>query len=140
MINYSYKSLDMWKKNIESIGKVRVSIIHNNLKLEHLLNDKLISWDNSKIGIPIYDIYKLYINTYDEYDWNELLKIYFTNYSLKDEEILLFKILVSIPHKLELTSIEIDNVKEVNNKLEYLKNTYNFIFKDIDEINKKSEI
>ena len=140
MIEYSYNSLNKWKKNIENVDKIRVSIIHNNLKIEHLINDKLISWDNSKISLPIFDLYKLYINTYNEYDWNELLNIYFKNYPLKPEELLLFKILISIPLKLDFTNIEIDNVEEVNNKLDYLKLTYNFIFKDIDEINKKSEI
>ena len=140
MIEYSYNSLNKWKNNIEKIDKIRVSIIHNNLKLEHLINNKLISWDNSKIGLPIFDLYKLYTNTYNEYDWNELLNIYFKNYPLKNEELLLFKILISIPLKLNLTNIEIDNVEEINNKLDYLKLTYDFIFKEIDEINKKSEI
>lgn len=140
MIEYSYNSLNKWKKNIEKIDKIRVSIIHNNLKLEHLINNKLISWDNSKISLPIFDLYKLYTNTYNEYDWNELLEIYFKNYPLKNEELLLFKILISIPLKLNLTTIEIDNVEEINNKLDYLKITYDFIFKDINEISKKSEI
>ena len=140
MILYTYKSLDTWKKNTENIDKVRVAIIHNNLKLEHLINDKLISWDNSKVGLPIFDLYKLYTNTYNLYDWEELLKIYTKNYPLKDEELLLFKVLISIPLKIDLTSIEIDNVTEVNDKLDYLKKTYNFVFKDINEIDKKSEI
>lgn len=140
MIEYSYNSLNTWKSKIDNIDKVRVSIIHNNLKLEHLINNKLISWDNSKISLPIFDLYKLYINTYDLYDWNELLNIYIKEYPLKEEELLLFKILISIPLKIELTNIEIDNVEEVNNKLDYLKITYSFISKDINEINKKSEI
>ena len=105
MIEYSYNSLNKWKKNIENVDKIRVSIIHNNLKIEHLINDKLISWDNSKISLPIFDLYKLYINTYNEYDWNELLNIYFKNYPLKPEELLLFKILISIPLKLDFTNI-----------------------------------
>lgn len=126
-IEYCIKNIDEWYNIIKNTDKIRVSIIHNNLSLDHFINNTLISWDNSKISLPVFDLYKLYLNSYNEYDWNELLELYSMNYPLKDEEIFLFKTLISIPLEFNITSIEIDNVKEINRKLNYLKTTYEFV-------------
>lgn len=134
MIKYCEINIDKWYKYIQSIDKIRVCVIHNNLKLEHFINNTLISWDNSKVSLPIFDLYKLYRNTYNEYDWNELLNLYMDHYELKKEELFLFNTLIGLPLKINMTSIEIDNVREVNNKLNYLKSTYNFISTKKDEI------
>ncbi len=133
MIEYCNNNIEKWYKNIKNTDKIRVSIIHNNLSLEHFINNTLISWDNSKISLPVFDLYKLYLNTYNEYDWDELLNIYSINYPLKEEEIFLFKTLISIPLKISITTIEIDNVKEVSKKINYLKSTYEFVTTKKDE-------
>lgn len=129
MLYYCDSNIDKWYQNIKDIDKVRVSIIHNNLSLEHFRNNTLISWDNSKISLPIFDLYKLYRTSYNEYDWNELLNIYSTNFPLKEEELFLFKTMIGMPLILDITNIEIDNVKEINEKLNYLKITHEFISK-----------
>lgn len=127
MLKYCDNNIDKWYENIKNIQRVRVSVIHNNLNLEHFKNNTLLSWDHSKISLPIFDLYKLYRSTYNEYDWNELLNIYYENYSLKEEELFLFMTLISLPLDVNMTNIEIDNVKEMNEKLNYLKLTYKFI-------------
>lgn len=134
MIDYSNNNIDTWYKKIKDTDRIRVSVIHNNLKLDHFINNILISWDNSKISLPIFDLYKLYLNTYNEYDWNELINIYSSNYPLKEDELFLFNTLISIPLLPNITNIEIDNVKDINEKLNYLKITYNYIFTKKDEI------
>lgn len=134
MLSYCDDNIEKWYKKIKETDKIRVSVIHNNLSLEHFINNTLISWDNSKVSLPVFDLYKLYHNTYNEYDWNELLNIYSSNYPLKEDEIFLFDILISIPLMPNITGIEIDNVKDMNNKLNYLKLTHNFIFTKKDEI------
>lgn len=134
MLNYCNTNIDKWYKNIKDTDRVRVAIIHNNLSLDHFKNNLLISWDNAKISLPIFDLYKLYQNTYNEYDWNELLNIYSSNYPLKEDEIFLFRTLIGMPLKPKITKIEIDNVKEINEKLNYLKITSQFL------ATKKSEI
>lgn len=139
-IKYSLDNLEKWYKQIKDTEKVRVAVIHNNLSLDHYINDTLISWDNSKIGIPIFDLYTLYQTTYNEYDWNELLKAYTENYPLKEEELKLFFILITIPLIPKITVIEIDNVRELSNKLDYIKVTNEFVVTKINEIEKKSEI
>ncbi len=120
-------NLEKWYKDINELKSIRVSIIHNNLSLEHFINNKVISWDKSKISIPIYDLVKLYKNTYNEYDWIELINIYENNFLLREEEHLLFEILISIPNKVDITNIEIDNVIKINEELNYIKLTNNFI-------------
>lgn len=139
-IKYSSDNLEKWYKQIKEIDKIRVSVIHNNLKLEHYLNNTLISWDNAKIGIPVFDLYHLYQNTYNEYDWFELLNIYTDNYPLKNEELKLFFILITIPLLPSITVIEVDNVKDINNKLNYIKLTNKFVFTKINEIKIENEI
>lgn len=130
-LDNSYKSLNNWYLRMKDIDRVRVSVIHGNLSLEHFIDYRIISWDNSCINMPIIDLYKLYKNTYNEYDWEELLKIYITKYKLKEEELYLLKVLISIPDKLELTSIEIDNIFEITKKLEYIKLTQDFTIKEV---------
>ena len=134
MIDYSNNNIELWYKKIKDTDKVRVSIIHNNLNLEHFINNILISWDNSKVSLPIFDLYKLYLTTYNEYDWNELINIYSNNYPLKEDELVLFNTLISIPLVPSISNIEIDNVKDINEKLNYLKVTNNYIFTKKDEI------
>ena len=128
-LSYCNNNLEKWHKKILETDRVRVSVLHNNLKLEHFINNTLISWDNSKIGIPVFDLYKLYNNTYNEYDWNELLDIYISNYPLKDDELFLLYSLIGLPIKPIITNIEIDNVEEISEKLNYLKLSNDLISK-----------
>jgi len=139
-INYSIDNINKWYNHLKSKDRLRVSVIHNNLSVEHYINDMFISWDNSKIGIPVIDLYHLYLNSYDKYDWNELLNIYLDNYPLKEEEIELFYSLISIPDIPNVTSIEIDNVKDIYNKLNYIKLANELISKRTIEKGIKSEV
>ena len=67
MLNYAKDNLDKWYDKIKDKRKLRVVNIHNNLSLDHYLrSDKpyLVSWDNSRIDMPIYDLVNLYHNHY----------------------------------------------------------------------------
>lgn len=103
-LSYSHKTLEDWYKKVKDKRKKRLVVLHNNLRLEHFIkNDTpyLISWDKAKIDMPIFDLYKLYKNSNESFDFRELLKRYEHNYPLsKDEKELLF-ILLSLPDKLE---------------------------------------
>ena len=124
---------DMTLKWYETISKkthkMRVSVIHNNLSLDNYIKnnkDYLTNWDKSKIDIPIFDLYKLYIRNYNEFDFFDILRLYEKDYPLKDEELLLFYILISMP-----------------NKIEFNTNNYemcNIIEKEIDKLLKSSEL
>ena len=139
-ISYIFKSLynsrkyiDEWYKKIENLDKIRVSVIHNNLDLSHFIRNKknfLISFDKSKIDMPIYDLYNLYNKYYMDYNFSELLKRYDKIYPLKDYEKELFLVLINIPKKIVYTneydtciniSYEIDRLYKSNELKNSLK-------------------
>lgn len=125
-LNYAKETINYWYKIIENKRKVRVVLIHNNLKLEHYLKDSkpyLISWDNSRIDMPIYDLVSLYKNNYMDYEFSNLFKIYLSKYPFNEEEILLFLIIISIPDKIKYESNEYKRVLEIRRLLDYIYKT-----------------
>lgn len=131
-INYAKRSIDYWYKLIEDKRKVRVVTIHNNLSLDHYLKqDKpyLISWDSSKIDMPIYDLISLYNNHYLEFDFTELLQIYLNKYPLMEEELALFLTILSIPKKIIYDNSEYKNVLNIRRQLDYLYKTSELVKK-----------
>lgn len=115
-LSFCRNELDNWYELIKNSNKQRVVLIHNNLDLSHVLFDKnsyLISWDRSKIDLPIYDLVSVYNNCYDKMDFDILLNHYQKKYPLSKEELKLFFIMISIPKKLEFTNDEFNNIKIV---------------------------
>lgn len=127
MINYCEGNIENWYKKIQDKQKIRIVTLHNNLSLDHYINNKLISWNKTKTGSPIFDLYKLYKKTYNEFVWEEVLKKYMKSYPLFEEELDLFYLIISIPDNLELKSNEYENVQMINRQLEYMDLTGNFI-------------
>ena len=139
MINYSKYNIDKWYDMVKDKRKVRMVNIHNNLKLEHYLksNNKsyFISWDNSRIDNPIYDIISLYENNYLDFDFSELFKIYLSKYPLHDDEIILLFTYLSIPKKIKYTKTEYLNVLNIRTYLDYIYKTSDLL----SEYGKKEE-
>ena len=118
-ISYIFKSIENgkiyvnnWLNKIEELDKMRITVVHNNLDLSHYIKtdrDFLISWDKSKLDIPIFDLYNLYNNHFSDFDFIELLKQYEKTYPLKDYEIDLFFILITMPSKIEFEKLSISN-------------------------------
>lgn len=125
-LNYAKEHIQKWYKIIENKRKIRVVTIHNNLKLEHYLkNDKpyLISWDNSTIDMPIYDLVSLYQNNYLDFEFSDILKLYLSKFPLTKEEMDLFLTMISIPNKIKYQSSEYKTVLEVRRQIDYLYKT-----------------
>ena len=140
IINNSSKVFDLLtflKKEIEDFykisidkNKMRVSIIHNNLELDHYIKNKeeyLISWDNYTIDSPIIDIVKLYKKTYIDLSFVESLKIYMEKFKLNEEEKKLLVIMLVMPDEIVLTNDELGNVKNVRYYFDYIYKTENLI-------------
>lgn len=129
-LNYCKNELDKWLEIIESKKKQRFVVLHNNLNLEHYIrndNSYLISWDKSKIDIPIFDLYKLYKKYALLFDFETILKEYEKNYPLLKEEILLLFILISLPDKIEFINNEYENTKIVSKKIDMIYKTEKLI-------------
>lgn len=125
-LNYAKEEINNWYKLIENKRKVRIVTIHNNLSLDHYLkSDKsyLISWDKSKQDMPIYDLVSLYKHNYLDYDFIPLLNIYLNKYSLTEEELKLFLILIAIPSKIKAEKTEYKRVLSVRRIIDYLYKT-----------------
>ena len=140
-INYAKVSIDYWYKLVENKRKVRVVVNHNNLSLEHYLKEDkpyLISWEKSKIDMPIYDLISLYNNHYLEFDFTELLRIYLSKYPLTEEEITLFLVMISIPNKIIKSNSEYKTVLNIRRQLDYIYKTSELV-KEYDIKQKTNE-
>ena len=129
-INYCRNEIDKWYELINQKRKQRFVVLHNNLEVEHFIRDTnsyLVSWDKSKIDIPIFDLYKLYKRCCLEYDFESILKRYESNYPLLEEERLLFFILISLPDKLELDNSMYENTKLISKQIDVLYKTENLL-------------
>ena len=123
---YAKENIKKWYENIEDKRKVRVATIHNNLSLDHYLKDDkpyIISWDNAKIDIPIYDLISLYKHHYLDFEFNDIFKLYLSKYPLNKDEMLLFLTLIAIPDKIKYMGSEYKTVLGVRKVIDYLYKT-----------------
>ena len=121
-LNYCKANIDKWYDMVKDKNKVRMVLVHNNLELDHYIKkDKpyFLSWDKSKIDMPIIDLYVFYRKHYLNFDFYELFKYYESRYPLLEEERLLLFIYLSIPDKIELDSNEYNLCKKIRRFLDY---------------------
>lgn len=129
-LNFCKNEIENWYNLIKDKTKQRVVVLHNNLDLSHFIkndNSYLISWDKSKIGIPIFDLYILYKRHALDYDFSEILKNYEKNYPLKKEERILLFILIALPTKLEFNKSTYELTKEISNQMDIMYKTEKLI-------------
>ena len=122
-LSFCKNELNSWYELIKNSSKQRAVLVHNNLDLSHVLYNKvpyLISWNKSKIDLPIYDLVSLYNKYYNSIDFSILLNNYMHKYPLSNEELKLFFIMISVPIKIEFTNNEYDNVKLVKDVISYI--------------------
>lgn len=125
-IYYCNNELDNLYELVKESKRKRVVTLHNNLKLDNLIRNKniyLISWDKSKIDLPIYDLVNFY-NTYAlDFDFYTLFKEYERIFPLLKEEKLLLNILISIPDKIDFNDCEYTKVKKVRKIIDKIYKT-----------------
>ena len=64
-LEYSKRNISEWYDLVKTKGKKRVVTLYNNIDLNHIIRNKdvyLISWDKSRVGSPIDDLYNFYTN------------------------------------------------------------------------------
>lgn len=125
-LNYSKGELEKWYKMVEQKKKRRFVVLHNNLELNHFIENNsayLISWDKAKVDIPIFDIYKLYKKHALDFDFEVILYNYEKSYPLLEEERLLLFILISLPNKIEFNDSEYNMCKVISKQIDYLYKT-----------------
>lgn len=120
---YTLERIETWYLNIQDKNKQRVVLVHNNLKLEHMIKNRdeyLISWDQYTFDSPVLDLFHLYKNEWENVSFKEVIDTYNSNFSLNDEERLLFDILISLPYKIDNKDREYDRCREFRRLINYL--------------------
>ena len=126
----SREYLDKWYQSIKDTKIIRHVYNHGNLDISHFIEgDKpyLISWDNSKLDIPIYDLDDFYRKNFNLIKLDTIFNIYFDKYSLTNEEINLLFTYILIPDKIDIHLKEYDKVIAITNMILYLEDTLMFL-------------
>lgn len=126
-LEYAKSELENWYSLVTSETKIRVCLIHNNLELNHLLNDKLISWDNYMIDTPVIDIVKLYKKEWKNINFSEILERYMYKFPLLEYEKKLLFILISMPPEIKKSDNEFEKCKVVSEVMDYVFKTEELI-------------
>lgn len=120
---YAKENLEVWYELVNKKNKARFVVLHNNLKLEHFIKNQnayLTSWSESRIDIPIFDLYKLYKSHALEFDFEFLLHEYEKKYPLLEEERILLLVLIAIPEKLEFDDSMFSTCKHFTKEIDLL--------------------
>lgn len=139
---YGRNLIDKWYSSMKSSGEERIVFLHNHISLEHFLvgrEEKLINFDHSSYGNPIYDFIYFYRRHYKDLDIISLFSIYQGKYSYSyDEMLLLFVELLDIP-KIKFGDDSYNNNLMVYNLITYLDFTREFILKNKQKDQKDGE-
>lgn len=129
-LNFSESELDVWYDMVKEKKNERISLIHNNLSLDHYIRsdkDYLISWDESKFDTPILDLVKLYQSNYWDLEFSSLYQKYQSINSLSTHEEKLFFILISLPPEIKFIDNEFECCKNMRANLDYIYKTESFL-------------
>lgn len=141
-LEYAKKNLDEWFKHKKKQNKERVVLLHNKPNLEHLLigeSKQLISWNNAKRDIPIYDFIYFYKSDYLDLEMNTLFDIYQSKFLYTEDEKLLFLTILSIPKKIAFTKNNYDDCYEIFKFVKYIEKTRDFILKENEKTEKTDD-
>lgn len=118
--------IEKWYDAVKEKRKNRYAVVHNNLQIDHFIRNKnsyLISWDKSKIDMPIFDLYKLYKKHALDYEFSEVLNNYERSYPLLEEERMLLFTLMALPDKIDFDGSEYENCRVLGKKLDMVYKT-----------------
>lgn len=132
-LNFARDKLNKWYEIKIKQTKERVVLLHNKPSIDHILvNDqkKLISWNDSKRDIPIYDFLYFYKNNYLNLDMSSLFELYQSKFFYTEDEYLLFITLLTIPDKIKFTKNHYQDCKNIYKVIRYLTKTRDFVLKE----------
>lgn len=130
-LNFCRTEIDSWFDLVKDNDKERVSVVHNNLSLDHFLEGRdkkaFISWDNYKIDTPILDFVHLYQKEYQNYDFSIFLENYLKHFELLESEKKLLFTLISLPLYFEINDFSFAETRNVRKYIDYLYKTEKLI-------------
>ena len=141
-LNYSKSNLNNWYDLKKTQKKERVVLLHNKPCLEHILigsNKKLISWDNYRRDIPIYDFLYFYKKDYLDLEMSALFDMYMSKFKFTEDEYLLFLSILTIPEKIEFSNDNYLNTVNTFKVVKYVQKTGEFASKENKKTEKENE-
>lgn len=118
--------LNDWYNLVKDKHEERVSLIHNNLELDHFIKgdkDYLISWDKAVVDSPVLDMINFYRKEFHNLHFDSIFKTYFNNFELKEEEKQLLFICIAIPEKVVIEGNEYEKCMKISKLYDYIFNT-----------------
>lgn len=129
-LNFSEKELNNWYDMVNKKTNERVSLIHNNLSLDHYIRntkDYLISWDKAKFDTPVLDLVQLYQTEFWNLEFSSLYKKYLSITSISESEQKLFFIIISLVPEINFSDSEFNCTKRMRKSLDYIYKTEAFL-------------
>lgn len=128
ILGYLNNQIRDWYKMVENKKKQRLAVLHNNLELDHFIkneNSYFISWNKSKIDMPIFDLYKFYLKN-EPINFMDILNVYEKTYPLLEDERKLLLILISMPQLITFEDKEYLNTIKIKKILNNIDNVIEF--------------
>lgn len=129
-LNYTESEIKKWYSLVKEKTTERVSVVHNNITRDHFIKgDKnyLISWEKHLVDTPVLDLYKFYKKDGFRLNFKLLYREYNNIFNLSKEEDSLFKILISMPPKIEFLTDELQNSIYIKDSFKYLYESYKIV-------------
>lgn len=132
-LNFAKDKLNKWYELKLKQKKERVVLLHNKPSLDHILinnRKQLISWNDCKRDIPIYDFLYFYKKNYLMLDMTSLFELYQSKFYYTEDEYLLFLTLLTIPDKIIFSKNHYSDCQKVYEIIKYLMKTKDFVLKE----------
>jgi len=136
-IDFCKSKLDEWYDEVKDKREIRVSLVHNNLSLDHFVKgdkEALLSWDKAMTDSPILDIYELYQSEALNVEFGTVLNMYLKYFPLEKEELDLLLIMLCMPREIKFEENEFLSCEKIRNALDYVFRTEELVrpyyFKD----------
>ena len=129
-IKFCHDELDKWYDMVKNEHKTRVSLVHNNLSLDHFIKsdqDYLISWEHARVDSPVLDLINFYHNEFFDLNFEEIFKKYMQSFNLNDSERKLLFIMISTPPEIKFLKNEFTSSLNIRKQLDYIYKTENLI-------------
>lgn len=132
------KALDDFKDKSENKSSIRMAFTYNDFDYKHIIlkEEKILGIENIEVAPPIYDVFYTFSSLNEiNVDTKSYYEKYFEKFILDEYEKEWLLALLYIPRIGNLSSNEVNNIKEVLSSLNYIKNS-----DEIAEIIKKDNI
>ncbi len=139
LLEFSRQMLEKWYDEKQKLKKERNVFLHNNITLDHFLendNAYFINWSKSHRGIVVYDFLNFYQNEHKNLEMSSLFEIYQSKYKYTKDEYFLFLSLLSIPPKVEFMRSNYINTLNVNDLINYIDGVEKFTLKENEKYQK----